>query len=245
MLQHSIVLRVVLIHRFQRDLAAEASIKQTTIFFVVWLSGFVALADDVPKPTLAKQPELRSELLHRTKTDQDARQALITWMNDHGANGVVVTAFLSKEKQADFEKVSAQVKGVDEDNTQWLKGVVERHGWPSNTMAGEDGANAAWLLVQHADAEPKFQRKCLDLMAKLQKGEVSPANLAYLTDRVLLAEGKRQRYGTQFTSVDGKWQPRPLEDEANVDNRRAEAGLPRLAEYAKWIEQQYGGSPQK
>jgi hypothetical protein len=126
------------------------------------------------------------------------------------------------------------------DNTKWLKGVVERHGWPTNRLVGADGARAAWLLVQHADADPEFQRRCLELMAKLPKNEVSQSNLAYLTDRVLLAEGKKQLFGTQFTAVDGKWKPRPLEDEANVDKRRAEAGLPPLAEYIKLIEQEYG-----
>ena len=50
----------------------------------------------------------------------------------------------------------------------------------------------------------------------------------------------KQLYGTQFTVVDGQWKPRPLEDEANVDKRRAEAGLPPLAEYRKLIEQEYG-----
>jgi hypothetical protein len=81
-------------------------------------------------------------------------------------------------------------------------------------------------------------------MAKLPAGEVLQSNLAYLTDRVLLAEGKKQQYGTQVTVVDGKWAPRPLEDEANVDKRRAAAGLSPLAEYLKLIEREYG-SPKK
>ena len=106
---------------------------------------------------------------------------------------------------------------------------------------GEDGANAAWLLVQHADADSQFQRKCLDLMAKLPKGEVSQVQFGFLTDRVLLAEGKKQIYGTQFHAVDGKLQPRPLEDEANVDKRRADIGLRPLADYAKALEKIYGG----
>jgi hypothetical protein len=35
---------------------------------------------------------------------------------------------------------------------------------------------------------------------------------AYLTDRVLLAEGNQQLYGTQVMLVGGTWQPRPLAD---------------------------------
>ena len=39
---------------------------------------------------------------------------------------------------------------------------------------------------------------------------------------------------------DGKMDPRPIEDEANVEQRRAEVGLVPLAEYRKQLEQIYG-----
>lgn len=219
--------------------------KSIVASFALAFSAVGAIADDAPKSTPVKDPDLRSELLRRTKTDQEARQAWIKWMNDNGTNGGVGKGTLSKEKQAEFEKVSATMHAVDEENTKWLQGIVEKAGWPTNTAVGKDGANAAWLLVQHADADPKFQRRCLDLMTKLPKGEISQSNLAYLTDRVLLAEGKKQLYGTQFIAVDGKWKPRPIEDEGNVDKRRAEAGLSTLADYTKVIEKQYGGAPKK
>lgn len=212
--------------------------------FALCLVGLTALADDTPKPTQVKAPELRGELLARTRTDQDARKALTRWMKDHGPDGAGGAAARTDEEKAELAKLTARVKAADEDNTKWLQGVVEKHGWPTNTLVGTDGANAAWLLVQHADRDPKFQRRCLDLMAKLPAGEVLQSNLAYLTDRVLLAEGKKQQYGTQVTVVDGKWAPRPLEDEANVDKRRAAAGLSPLAEYLKLIEREYG-SPKK
>ncbi len=76
-------------------------------------------------------------------------------------------------------------------------------------------------------------------MAALPKNEISQNHFAYLTDRVLLAEGKKQLYGTQFDWVDGKLLPQPLEDEANVDKRRAEAGMSPLAQYAKEMEELY------
>ena len=141
--------------------------KQMIISIVLWLSGFVALADDAFEPIPVKEPELRIELLRRVVTDQEARNAANKWMNDHRINGVVVTDILSKEKKDEWEKLIDRVIRVGEENMKWLKGVVEKHGWPTNTLAGKDGANAAWLLVQHADADPKFQRQCLDLMSKL------------------------------------------------------------------------------
>ena len=115
-----------------------------------------------------------------------------------------------------------------------MKTVIERHGWPGKSMVGSDGAQAAFLLVQHADAEPAFQKRCLELLAKaVKQGEATGDQLAYLTDRVLVAEGKPQRYGTQFYTVGGKLAPRPIEDEANVDARRKEVGLPTMAEYER------------
>jgi hypothetical protein len=185
--------------------------------------------------------ELRDELLTRTKVDQDARLALIEWMKKQELGDGFDPKKLDPGPRAEFEKLSAEMEKADEENLAWLKNRVEQSGWPSVTMVGQDGAAAAWLLVQHADGEPKFQRKCLDLMTKLPKGEVSGSNLAYLTDRVLLAEGKKQLYGTQFHTVDGKMEPKPLEDEANVDRRRAEVGLGPLAEYAQQIVKVYGG----
>jgi hypothetical protein len=164
------------------------------------------------------------------------RGRLIEWTKANGPT----TANLPAEKKTEFEKLAGEVSKVDADNAKWLSGVVDKDGWPTVTQVGKEAAGTAWLLVQHADADPKFQRKCLDLMTKLPKGEADTKDVAYLTDRVLLAEGKKQVYGTQFHSPKGKWEPRPLEDEANVDKKRAEVGLPPLAEYVKQLESVYG-----
>lgn len=204
------------------------------------VTGAVGPAGEPPKDA-----DLRLELLRRVKTDQDARTALIAWSKEHGAGGVINPATLSADRKAEYEKLLGAVRQADRENTARLNEVVETAGWPTTTLVGKDGANAAWLLVQHADDDPKFQRKCLDRMTKVPKGEVSQIDVAYLTDRVLLAEGKKQVYGTQFTSAGGKWEPRPLEDPANVDKRRGEVGLSPLAEYVKQLEALYGGAGKK
>ena len=102
--------------------------------------------------------------------------------------------------KSDFkdQKALAQMTALDKEHTARLKAVVAAHGWPGKSLVGEKAAHAAWLLVQHADADPAFQRRCLHLMERLPPGEVSVKDLAYLTDRVLLAEGKPQRFGTQI-----------------------------------------------
>ena len=63
------------------------------------------------------------------------------------------------------------------------------------------------------------------------RGEVSPVHVAMLEDRIRVNEGKGQRYGTQFDwDRDGQMNPLPMDDESNVDVRRAEVGLPPLAD---------------
>jgi hypothetical protein len=155
---------------------------------------------------------LRAELLRRVEKDQVARKAL-----DHDA-----------------------MREADEENLPWLKEVVAAHGWPGSALVGTDGAHAAWLLAQHADADPAFQRQCLGLIgAAVEAGEASLLEYAYLTDRVLLAEGRSQVYGTQVTRRDDAWVPRDLRDPELVDERRAAAGLEPLAEYL----QRFGDDP--
>lgn len=127
--------------------------------------------------------------------------------------------------------LQSRLGDIDRDNTRWLRGVVDEHGWPTRRMVGDDGAAAAWLLVQHADHDPEFQRSCLDRMGVLPDAGATPKHIAYLTDRVLLAEGQSQVYGTQMELANGTHRPRNLRDPATVDERRAEVGLRPIAEY--------------
>jgi hypothetical protein len=160
--------------------------------------------------------ELRAELLRRVAVDQEARHAL------------------------DMEAMTK----ADEENLPWLKQVVASAGWPGRSLVGEDGAHAAWLLAQHADSDLEFQRRCLDLLtAAVQDGEATAVEQAYLTDRVLLAEGKPQEYGTQAIATDGGFQPRKLRDPEHVDQRRASVGLGSLAEYMAMMAGQHAPEP--
>ena len=128
------------------------------------------------------------------------------------------------------------LKEVDRSNTAWLKGLVEDLGWPLFCEVGPECSMNAWLLVQHADHDVGFQRRCLDLMRAAPQGEVDPANIAYLCDRVRLAEGQAQLYGTQVERVDGIFRPCSLADPEDVDERRLAAGLGPLADYLKSFE---------
>jgi type IV secretory pathway VirB10-like protein len=99
---------------------------------------------DPPKPPAVKEPVLRQELVKRMKAEQEARLEL---MRLNQANSLPTPEDRRKpEVKAAFDKMEQ----VDMDNLAWLKGVVERHGWPGKTLVGRDGAEGAFLIAQHA-----------------------------------------------------------------------------------------------
>src|SRR5207237_1241900 len=134
-----------------------------------------------------------------------------------------------------------KLQKTDQKNTARMKEIVASYGWPGKSAVGKDGAHAAWLLVQHADRDLEFQKRCLALMdGAVKKGEVDRKDMAYLVDRVLVGQGKKQMYGTQFRQKNGKLSVQPVEDEQHLDDRRKEVGLGPLAEYQKLMEKLYG-----
>lgn len=173
-------------------------------------------------------PTLRDELLRMASADQDARRQL----DEHPRllDGVPEMELTASERQS-LDRLQA----VDAENTTRMKTIVASHGWPGHSLVGADGAQAAWLLVQHADRDLPFQRACLELLSEsVQAGDADAAHEAYLTDRVLVAEGKSQLYGTQFRlAADGSWEPRPLDSPEQVDVRRRRVGLESLDEYRR------------
>jgi hypothetical protein len=113
-----------------------------------------------------------------------------------------------------------------------LSAMLDQGGWPPISKVGEDGAEAAWLIAQHAIGEPDFQRRCLRLLQEAAaSGDVPPWQPAMLDDRIRMFEGRPQIYGTQL-EPDEEGRPRPyvIEDPEHVEERRRAVGLEPLAE---------------
>lgn len=138
-----------------------------------------------------------------------------------------------------FVELLMQQQAADAANLKKLGEIVAATGWPGRSQVGEKGTVAAFLIVQHAD--PATRKQYLPLVrAAVAAGEARPEDLALLEDRVLVDEGRKQRFGSQLQPrADGSWEFYPIEDEASVDARRKAVGLPPLAEYAKQMGVQY------
>ena len=157
---------------------------------------------------------------------------------------------LAREDQADREGFSEAIKTNDGDyvkhlserdaaRTLALKAIVAESGWPTRALIGRDGVEAAWLLLQHTE-DAAWQKSMLPVVGRAAAaGEIRRSDVAMLTDRVLVRSGQPQRYGSSFSIVDGRLVADPIQDEETVDGRRAEVGLPPMAEYARMLAEDY------
>lgn len=132
-----------------------------------------------------------------------------------------------------------RVMRADSARSRWLRNAVQERGWPKRSVVGDSAAKAAWLMLQHTEMHD-WADEMLPVLERLaDSGEVKRTELALFTDRVLMNRGQPQRYGSQFNFVDGKMVAHPIEDLAHVDARRAEIGLPPMAEYARVLSEAY------
>lgn len=138
-----------------------------------------------------------------------------------------------------FEGYHPCMREIHERNAERLGAILAAHGWPGRSFVGEDAAESAWLILQHAIGNPSLQRRSLTLLKEAAAiNDVSPIHVAMLEDRVRSNEGIGQRYGTQFDwDEHGRISPLQIEDEPNVDKRRAEIGLRPLAQEVRRMRQ--------
>jgi hypothetical protein len=151
------------------------------------LAGRAPAAAD--PPARPRDEALRRELLTRLDAEQAIRLALARKQQQGLA-----------PDSLDLERVLA----IDTANTAWLNRVVVERGWPGRSLVGADGANAAFLLVQHADRDTAFQARVLPLLERAcAAGEAEGSQVALLTDRLAVARGKPQVYGLRRISSAG------------------------------------------
>jgi hypothetical protein len=199
-------------------------------------SGQPPANSDVGPVQRVQNESLRQELMAMMREDQAARESMLKKLGEAGIPFDDGRANPDPQAVKVMQQESQKLQQVDDRNRARLREIVEKHGWPGSGLVGKGAAHAAWLIVQHADSDRAFQKRCLTLMEAAPKGDVDGADVAYLTDRVLVGEKKPQRYGTQ---LDAGFKPFPIEDEKNVDKRRAAVGLAPLAEYLRATREAY------
>jgi hypothetical protein len=128
-----------------------------------------------------------------------------------------------------------------------LQRILAEFGWPGRSLVGDDGAAAAWLLLQHAILEPNLMRSALPLLQEaVEAGEAEPKHLALLVDRIRTLEGRPQLYGTSHDwDANGELSPLPIEEPELVEARRRTVGLEPLAENTRRLRLQAAAEGEK
>ncbi len=174
--------------------------------------------------------KLQNQLLAMVRKDQQMRKQQWQEMK------IVYKRYPDAHTPEYKKKVSAlqrELKSLDSAHTKTMRSIITQFGWPGKSLVGKSGAFAAWLLVQHADHAVPFQKKCLALMKKAAiSGDVENKEIAYLTDRILVHEGKKQLYGTQYKGdVHGNYTPFPIDNPKQLAIRRKKMGLGLFEKY--------------
>ena len=156
--------------------------------------------------------KLRQELLSLAEQDRRMRETLAA----EGALG---------------EGYHPAMEAIHKRNAAQLRTIIEQVGWPSSKVVADDGAEAAWLIAQHAIGEPDFQRYCLQALRDAASSGGAPLrHVAMLEDRIRMFEGKPQVFGTQLEpDEDGMPRPYFIEDPDGVEERRRAVGLEPLS----------------
>lgn len=188
---------------------------------------------DAPGANPPTMPQLRNELVQMMEKDQAPRRIIMQ----------------QNPPREQMDQIADELAAIDAANRERLKQIIASHGFPTITMVGDDGAEAAFLFVQHGDRDPDWQKQMLPVLTDLaSKGEASKSSVAYLTDRVLRAQNKPQLYGTQFyqeAGADGTpvYVAPVVEDPANLDRRRVAMGLGPWAQYEAQMARMQGREP--
>lgn len=154
--------------------------------------------------------------------DENLRRELLAMREDDSAT----RERLAKTGEL-FDGYNAEMEAVHLKNAKRLEELIDEHGWLGISKVGADGADAAWLIAQHAISSPDFSKKVLKMLSDAEKtGDVPPRYAAYLSDRIAFFENRPQKYGTQADwNEKGEMEVWTLEDEENVNEYRAEVGL--------------------
>ncbi|WP_018476801.1 DUF6624 domain-containing protein [Pontibacter roseus] len=190
-----------------------------------WAQLVQQLQTKVDKAEANYNKPLKEQLERIHETDQKYRMMLGQVQQEHGP------------QSEQFQELIRKMQATDKENLQQVQAIIEKHGWPGKSLVGNKASNAAWLVIQHISPEEKeIMEGYLPLLREAAaKGELSKSSVALTEDRVRMYNNQPQVYGSQVRTNPETNKPEfyQIEDEANVDKRRAAVGLEPLREYAK------------
>lgn len=143
-------------------------------------------------------------------------------------------AVTSTEMPPPPESFNLQLAAQTTANIDYLRALVAKVGWIDVARFGYGTSNAAFLLLQHSWDLPLMVSVLPRLKADVDAGLMEKEPYALLYDRIQLARGLRQRYGSQVVREEtGEIIVLPVEEPEHVDQRRKEMGMIPLRQYVR------------
>lgn len=123
---------------------------------------------------------------------------------------------------------------IAEANGEKLDSLISLHGWPRQNLVGQAQARAAAFVLVYSNV--KFQKEYVSEIEKsVEYNEIPGWYLATIIDKILIADGEKQLYGTQYLYNDSTkgFELAPIENEVEVDKRRMKLGMDSMEAYLK------------
>ena len=213
--------------------------KKTFIYFLGFLLTFVGLTDSAVAQQQERgrtdelNPQLIAQIDQLTKRHHSHRKQTSDVYKKYG---------FESRQMIELEEL---IREDDLQNRNAAKAIFEKYSYPTISMVGAEKAHEYWVIVQNCDMDVDFQLAVLKITDKLiHKGEADPKDHAYLSDRVRINLGMKQKYGTQVEYNESKktYEPYEMDNPEDVDARRKEMNLEPMANYIKKRNQKYDGS---
>lgn len=121
---------------------------------------------------------------------------------------------------------------VDSINLKAVEGIIDQYGWLTEEEVGNKASSGLWLVIQHASLE--VQERYLPMVHEaVMAGKSKGSKYAMLIDRIKIESGEKQIYGSQVAEdqESESYHLFPLEDPANVNERRKSLGLIPIESY--------------
>ncbi len=136
-------------------------------------------------------------------------------------------------KSPQVEHLTRDMHRIDSLHLEDIRAIIRQHGYPGRSLVGQ-ASKVAFLVIQHSDLETQEAYFPL-LMQEADRGELPRKTLALMEDRILISQGKKQKFGTQICRDPDTEQAEfcPIEDPQSVNERRLAVGLSTLETYAK------------
>jgi len=165
--------------------------------------------------------------------NNEVRRELITVRDKDQSIRLILLESRKSNDNALIKKVHDRMKIIDTQSAIIVGKIIDKYGWLGSDKIGSEANQTLFLGIQHID-DLVVQNKYLPILKDaVKKGNAEPWHFAFLTDRILMNQGKKQIYGTQ-TIISKKPEDSyvvPLQDPDKVDELRKGIGLEPLNDY--------------